>query len=104
MYCFIQKGTVVHEIMHALGVFHEQSRPDRDNYVTINFSNIKPGKEDNFMKYSWGQSDTYNMPYDVASVMHYGSMVTSPAYERILYILYCIFSISSPQKSLSALQ
>ena len=33
-------GTVVHEMMHALGVFHMQSRYDRDWYVNVNLSNI----------------------------------------------------------------
>lgn len=36
-------STVEHEILHALGFFHEQSRYDRDDFVTILFKNIKEG-------------------------------------------------------------
>ncbi|KAK6169365.1 hypothetical protein SNE40_020433 [Patella caerulea] len=69
-YC-IQTGIVMHEINHALGMMHEQSRPDRDDYVTIVESNIQKGQELNFIKFK--QLDELGQSYDYASLMHYGA-------------------------------
>ncbi len=70
-------GTVVHEMLHAAGFWHEQSRPDRDSYVAIHWQNIKRGREDNFARYSRGEVSTLQLPYDTASIMHYQSKAFS---------------------------
>jgi hypothetical protein len=69
----IDHGRIMHELLHTLGFFHEQSRPDRDSYVNIRSENIQSGMEHNFNKYDNTFVDTKNTPYDYASVMHYGS-------------------------------
>lgn len=63
-------GNIAHEILHALGFFHEHTRMDRDQYVVVHTKNIKKGAEKNFAKQHGG---TWNVSYDVLSILHYGS-------------------------------
>jgi len=65
------RGTVMHEMMHALGFYHEQSRRDRDKYITIYTQNIIGGMAFNFKKYNAGKASTLGEPYDIQSIMHY---------------------------------
>uniref|UniRef100_A0A3B4U5X4 Metalloendopeptidase n=1 Tax=Seriola dumerili TaxID=41447 RepID=A0A3B4U5X4_SERDU len=64
-------STVEHEFLHALGFYHEQSRYDRDDHVTIALENVQKGKEYNFRKVSKESSTAGGVPYDYLSVMHY---------------------------------
>ena len=63
------RGGVCHETGHAIGLWHEQQRPDRDNYVVINWNNINAGDQANFAIISDGQ--TFGTAYDFYSIMHY---------------------------------
>lgn len=63
----------MHETLHALGFFHQQSSADRDDYLIINKQNIKPGFEDNFEKYSNSEVTNFGFAYDYGSIMHYGA-------------------------------
>ncbi|XP_037084875.1 blastula protease 10-like [Pollicipes pollicipes] len=67
--------TVAHEISHALGFFHEQSRPDRDQYVEVLWDNIKQGKEANFRIKE--NAETLGVKYDFRSIMHYAKFAFS---------------------------
>lgn len=63
--------TALHEIGHAIGFFHEQSRPDRDDYVDINYDNIVPGAASQFRKLTEDDVDSLGVGYDYNSIMHY---------------------------------
>jgi hypothetical protein len=64
-------GATIHEIGHAIGLFHEQTRHDRDDYVDIIWDNIDPDQRFNFEKHS-KVVGTDTGPYDFGSIMHYG--------------------------------
>lgn len=61
------KFVIVHELAHALGSTHEQSRIDRDNFVSINTGAIRPGHTHNFNKFR----TVVHTDYDFESIMHY---------------------------------
>lgn len=65
---------IQHEVLHALGFNHEQTRSDRDQHVRILFQNVESGREFNFRRLN-----TINLgtPYDYGSVMHYGRFAFS---------------------------
>jgi hypothetical protein len=66
-----QFPTIVHEIAHAVGIHHEQSRLDRDDHVRILWENIQSGKAHNFDR-MWSGHGADAGPYNVRSIMHYG--------------------------------
>lgn len=66
-------GSAIHEIGHAAGLWHEQSRDDRDDHVEVIGECVLPEEEHNFDKHYWWWDGTKHGDYDLDSVMHYPS-------------------------------
>lgn len=64
---------VIHELGHALGLNHEQSRLDRDRHVRVLWRNIALGGRPQFWR---GLDNPHGVEYDLTSIMHYHPQVS----------------------------
>lgn len=65
-------GTCLHELGHILGLKHEQTRPDRDCYINVNFRDIPVSWKYQYRKYTNMEATPYG-DFDFNSIMLYGS-------------------------------
>lgn len=63
--------TIMHELLHTLGLMHMHMSTDRDNFVRIDFSNIAVENHFGFDKLSDMDYSYFGTTYDPASIMHY---------------------------------
>ena len=71
--CVSNHATVLHEFLHAFGVFHTHQRPDRDDFIKVHWDNIYPDKQIWYQKIQNSLLDETisGIPYDELSLMHY---------------------------------
>lgn len=67
-----QTGNAIHEIGHAVGFFHEQCKPKRDDFINVHYDNIQSGTNNtNYQKR--GVNTLASKGFDFESVMLYSS-------------------------------
>jgi hypothetical protein len=63
-------STILHEMGHTVGLWHEQSRPDRNTYVSVNYGNLIKGSISDFNQI-YDNAQTFGTLFDYASIMEY---------------------------------
>lgn len=87
--------TAMHEVIHALGFYHQQSAINRDDYVEIQWENIEEDHKYNFDKQDESLITDFGVKYDYESIMHYSDTAFSmngqktiitkdPAYQKVI--------------------
>ncbi|EYC01277.1 hypothetical protein Y032_0108g18 [Ancylostoma ceylanicum] len=71
--CGNPRGVALHETLHALGIAHQHVRMDRDQHITLDWSNINPQQYDSFAVSDSKMFTTYGVKYDYGSIMHYNA-------------------------------
>ncbi|KAK0400970.1 hypothetical protein QR680_015540 [Steinernema hermaphroditum] len=64
-------GIAAHEIGHSIGMYHAQSRYDRDQWISVNTSNVEPDNVFNYDEVTSSTNNNFGMRYDYRSIMHY---------------------------------
>lgn len=86
--CFKTKaGTAIHELLHVLGLYHEQNWSDRDEHVRINYENMFKEYEENFEKMPATKISSFGTKYNVASILHYSPYAFSKNSKKTIEVL-----------------
>ena len=90
--------TNVHELGHVIGFLHEHQRPDRDNYISMNWENIGSELYFNFIILDNTLLNEKDFEYDYYSIMHYSPYSGSTDFYCPTYTIIDDESLESPSK------
>lgn len=76
------RGTIAHELLHAVGFYHHQNRSDRDDFLEILWDNIARGKESQFLKMN-PQDNALLNEFDYDSIMLYGPRTFGKTLDKV---------------------
>uniref|UniRef100_A0A0K0FAT1 Metalloendopeptidase n=1 Tax=Strongyloides venezuelensis TaxID=75913 RepID=A0A0K0FAT1_STRVS len=96
-YCS-QNGNMQREIAHALGLFNEDIRPDRDNFVTVLYQNVIPNYFSDFTKNTIAVVGPNAQRYDYGSLMHSNVFFRTKNGRRTLLLTYPKFLETTGQR------
>jgi hypothetical protein len=83
-------GTIMHELLHALGFLHEQNREDRDDYINIKWDNIVEEFKIQFKKIPNKFLNINDSPFDFNSIMLYPSLAFSINEDNLLFTMLTV--------------
>uniref|UniRef100_A0A914V418 Metalloendopeptidase n=1 Tax=Plectus sambesii TaxID=2011161 RepID=A0A914V418_9BILA len=69
--------TIIHEMMHVVGFYHEHERWDREDHIKIVWDNIDKDAYDQFGRVDLTKTSYYGQDYDYKSILHYDSLAFS---------------------------
>ena len=74
--CF-DKSVIIHELMHALGFYHEHNRKEAQKYIDVIFQNLRHGQRVDWHWHTKHHPVVKKSRYDICSIMHYGAYAGS---------------------------
>lgn len=82
-FCFKQSTRApIHEMLHVLGFYHQQSAPNRDDHLTIISENIIESMISNFEKKTYNETTDFGLPYDFESIMQYDNAAFGKNFDK----------------------
>lgn len=96
--CLTKFGEMIYYTVQTLGLWHESQRPDAQNYVAVNLSNVNPENQGDFSPVPAELQQTYGLPYGYESIMHFPGRIFSRNGEITMRTLDPLYQMTIGQR------